>query len=471
MRAMAYRLLGGVGLTLVIWLLVLAWWQSNDFQPSRSDLLLYLVAMPMALIAGYWLLRGMIEHLKAPPVMPSPSPALLDDDPLSGTRASSVAAEREFSLFLIDAGLHVAAGNSAEDLVAALGAGSRPGPGQQIMDDAGFPVFAAEVKDLDIAGMSEKLLADGEDMDIVSETPAILRSIALLDGVMTATMARAKDIIESVEGKVCLQVFWLQPDDWDPVHRNGLRGWFERNYCSGQSVGAHDVHLISVSSDGEVMNQLDEVILLANRNPLDKTLIVIAGAISAVDEQVVERWSASRSLFTAEHQQGQIPGEGAVALLLAARATVEYLRLEGVVEISRVMLGTRDKRLDAGGRVSGKLVEQLLVGLLGSSGVNSNSIKAVVLDTDHRVNYLAEAMDGALETLSHLDPVNDFLATGTACGALSPIGSLVALACARTKVLADNAPVIFLSNQHVLERAMLIARPFVISDNTEPHTS
>lgn len=471
MRAMAYRVLSGLGLTLLIWILVLAWWQSNDHQPSSADLLLYLVAVPGALIAGYWLLRGVIEQLKAPPLALSPAPLVPDDDPLSGARAISTATERGFSLFLVDAWVHVAAGNSADDIVAAVEAGSRPGPSEEIMDDAGFPVFAAEVKDIDVDGMNEQLLRDGKDIHPALAIPAILRSIVLLDGVMAAAMDRAKEIMESAGEKISLQVFWLLPGDWDPAHRDALRGWFEKTCGAGHFASTHDVHLISVASEADAMKQLDELILRANRSLPDKTLMLIAGAVSAVDEQVVARWSSRQGLFSAGHQQGQIPGEGAVALLLAERNAVEFLRLEDVAEVSRVMLGARDKRLDAGGRISGRLVEQLLAGLLDSSGLEGESIKAVVLDTDHRVGHVAEAMEGVLGSLPHLDPVSDFLATGSACGALDPIGSLVALACARTKVLAGQSPVICLSNQHALERAMLIVSPFVASDKTEPRIS
>jgi hypothetical protein len=93
-----FKVLGGSLLTFaIIWGLVLAWWQSNDYEPSRVDLALYLGALPFALVGGYFLLRGFIDHLKAPPPAEKPAtPSVVDDDPLAGARARTAAAERTF---------------------------------------------------------------------------------------------------------------------------------------------------------------------------------------------------------------------------------------------------------------------------------------------------------------------------------------------------------------------------------------
>lgn len=68
MRSTILKTLGGIVLTTaVVWALVLGWWQANNFQPSKADLLLYLFVLPFSLVGGFLLLRGFIENLKAPP--------------------------------------------------------------------------------------------------------------------------------------------------------------------------------------------------------------------------------------------------------------------------------------------------------------------------------------------------------------------------------------------------------------------
>lgn len=464
------KVLGGSLLTFaVIWALVLGWWQSNDYEPSRVDLALYLGALPLALVGGYLLLRGFIEHLKAPPpVSTPPVPEVLDDDPLAGSRAKTAAAERSFSLCLVDAFLATPAGASTDEILAAIEAGKRPEPSSRVSDDAGFPVFLAEVPDLDVDGMEERLAELAGPLRELLDRDAVVRALALLDEVMGA----ARDSVLSNFGqgaeKLRLQLVWLVPGDWSPTYFPGLRAWLQQNYWSMVSKSDLEISLLPVVNEADALHQLDETILRANREPSDDELILLVGAVSAVDEQTIETWAAGNRLFSAKYQDRKIPGEGAVALLLASRATVERLGLPEVAVISRVSQGARDKPIDAGGRIGGKLIEQLVTGLLDVSAVESTQIKAVVFDADHRAGLVTEALEGLGQAFDHLDPIKDCLSIGTVNGALAPIGSLIALACARSKVLATESPVLCMSNQHELDRAALLATPFVRQAITEP---
>ena len=173
-------------------------------------------------------------------------------------------------------------------------------------------------------------------------------------------------------------------------------------------------------------------------------------------------------MFTAARQEGSIPGEGAVALLLTRQATAERLQLENALTVSRLVHGSRDKRVDAGGRVGGKLIASLFERLLEATATDAASLNAVLLDTDHRAAHMTEALEGLGEGIAHLDPLKDVLAIGLVAGSLTPIGALLAIAAAGARSLAENAPVACLSNHHALERAMLIVRPVPAG---EPETS
>lgn len=465
-----FRVLGGSLLAFaIVWGLVLAWWQSNNYEPSRIDLALYLGALPLALVGGYLLLRGFIEHLKAPPaVSPAAAPEMVDEDPLAGNRARTAAAERTFSLCLIDAFVSAPGGASADDVLAAIEAGQRPEPSSRLSDDAGFPVFLAEVPDLDVDGMAEKLAEDPGPLRPLSDQPAMVRALALLDEVMEKARQSIDRLFDQAVDKPHLQVLWLVPGDWNPAHFAGLRVWLQLNYWSRYAKTDLEISLLPVTNEAAAIHQLDETILRANRELAHNELSLIVSAVSAVDEQTVEAWAASGKLFTAQHQERKIPGEGAVALLLASQMLVERLALPEVAVLSRVSQGARDKPVDAGGRIGGKLVEQLLAGLLDVNAVDSTLIKAAVFDADHRPGPLTEAMEGLGASFEHLDPIKDCLSTGIVNGALPPVGSLIAVACARSKVLSTEAPVLCMSNQHELDRALLLASPFVAQAITEP---
>lgn len=469
MWSTVFKIVGGSLLTFaLVWALVLGWWQSNDYEPSKLDLALYLGALPLALVGGYLLLRGFIEHLRAPPALEVPAEsAMRDDDPLAASSAKTAAAERAFNICLFDGFVVTAGGASPDDLLAAIEGGQRPEPSFRLTDDAGFPVFLAEVKDLDVDGMQEKITADAGPIRELASKEEVVRTLALLDQLLGAVKDRLTPLLAQEGESLKLRVVWLVPADWDSSQLPGLRAWLHLNYWPAHARSSLDISVVPVASEIDAMRQFDEVNLRANREPSNNELTVLLGAVSAVDEQTVERWSASNILFSADHQDRKIPGEGAVALLLASRATVERLDLPEVAELTRVSMAARDKPVDAGGRIGGKLIEQLVTGLLDVSAVENTQIKTAVLDADHRATRVAEAMEGLGQTFEHFDPVKDCLAVGTVSGDLSPIGSLFALACARTKVLATEAPVLCLSNQHERDRAVLLAKPFVAQSNSE----
>lgn len=464
-----FRALGGGGLTFVIvWALVLGWWQSNDHAPNKSDLALYLAALPLALIGGYWLLRVFIEHLKAPPCVAVPGKAAtFDDDPLLSAKAKTAAAERALTHCLIDAFVIAAPGASADDLLSAIDSGKRPEPSFRVADENGFPVFLAEVSELDVDDARERLEATSESMRQVAEYPGVVRTLALLDRLMDTVRERLERILQLDKDGVWLRVVWLLPADWSPSCHEALRSWLQLNLWLAWGEGKLEIALQIAANEADAMRLLDDAVLRVNRESTSNELTLLLGGVSNVDELTVSNWAAANSLFLAQHQQRKIPGEGAAMLLLANWVTVERLGLSDVVVISRANIGTRDKALDAGGRIGGKLIEQLVSGLLDALGLESSQIKTVIFDADHRSNHIAEAMEGVGQAFEHLEPIKDCLVTGTVHGALQPIGSLLALACARSKVLLTEAPVLFVSNQHELDRAVVLVMPYAGQVDTE----
>lgn len=452
----------------IVWALVLGWWQTNDFTPSTSDLLLYLGAIPLLLVVGYWLLSGFIEHIRKPLIADeSATPSLpVDDDPLGPARRVSEAAARQFTLMLADACLETAVGQSEEDVLAAMQAGKRPEPSAALLDADGFPVFSAEIADLQPEALAERL-AEASGMSALVHSPSRLRTLALLDRVATRLEASMDAWSEGKADKTFLRLVWILPAEWGHNDLSIVRAWLQENYWHSFSSLPAKVSLHVSQSGVEVLQRLDEEILLANRSSIDNELIVVIGAVSNIDQQTIDQWSSSGKLFGPHHQDGEIPGEGAAGLLLVKRKLLESQPLARAVEISRVAVGKRDKRLDAGGRINGKLIENLFSDVLGTFGLSHAEIRSVALDADHRSRHLAEAMEGGGEALAHLDPIEDFLPSGAVTGSINPIGPLIMLACARARVLADEGAALCLSNHAPLERATLLVKPLLLQELTE----
>lgn len=463
MQLGALRVIGGSLLTFaIVWALVLGWWQSNDTEPSKLDLALYLGAFPVALIGGYLLLRSFIEHLKAPQTaIKVDAPVLQDDDPLSAASAKTAALERAFTICLVDGFVVTAVGVSADDVLGAVSTGQRPEPSFRLSDEAGFPVFLAAVDDLDVEGMIEKISGGISLMHELADHDDIVRALALLDRLLGEVQERLNPLLVQSAELLKLHVMWLLPSNWSGSLFAGLTIWLQLNYWPDLGREQLKISLIPVANEVDALMHVDDVILQLNRDPANNELILLLGAVSAVDEKTVENRLACNILFSAKHQDRKIPGEGAVGLLLASRPTAERLESAELTIVSRVSMGGRNKPIDAGGRINGKLIEQLLVGLLDVTGIENGQIKSMLFDADHRANRVSEAMEGVGQTLEHLDPIEDCHAIGTVTGDLSPIGSLIALACARSKVLATEAPVLCLSNQHERDRALVLAMPHI----------
>nr|MBL8411509.1 hypothetical protein [Dechloromonas sp.] len=472
MRSSFFKILGGSLLTFaVIWALVLGWWQSNDYEPSKVDLALYLGALPLALVGGFLLLRGFIEHLKTPVMPAAPAVAIADADPLAGDKARTAAEERGFVLAVLDAFAVAPAGESADDILAAVASGKRPEPSTRLTDDAGFPIFLAEVPNLDTEAIRDRLLEDQGVLRGFADDEALLRILALLDGLVPRTREKVGELIGRSTEKLRLQIVWLVPAGFDPSDLTALRAWLHRSYWPNLELTEFDLAVVSSANEAESLRQVDEIILRTNRDPVGNELILLIAAASATNERTVEQWAGANLLFSATHQGRKIPGEGAVALLLANRRLAASLDPEASVLLSRASLGVRDKPLDAGGRIGGKLLNQLISGLLDVTHTEAAQIKTLVADTDHRANHMTEALEGLGEAFVHLDPATDCLAIGTANGAVSPISSLIALACACGKVITDQAPVLCVSNQDPTARAAMLAMPLVAENPETPRIS
>jgi hypothetical protein len=470
MPANAFRILGVVLTVAIIWALVFGWWQSNDYQPNAEDLALYLLALPLALIGGYWLLRFFIEQLKTKPeAVASP---VASDDPLVLAQAKTAAAERVFSLPVVKTFVVAAGGASADEVLAAVEAGKRPEPAPDLIDSAGFPVFAAKATGLDVAAIAKAFADSPPDLRKLLERDDALRALGLLDQVLRPACEMITQLAESAgpsSSKLNLQLLCLLPAAWKDGYFTGLRFWLQSCDWPPSEVAELHIQIIPVASDVDAMRQVDATILKANREADgSRLLILVASAMSAVTQDSVTEQEMTTGLFSSQEQERPIPGEGAVAILFAPAAACVSLKLTECVTVSRVGHAIREKSLYAGGRIRGVLIGELLADLLKVSGVAAEDIKAAVVDTDHRAAHAVE-MQGSLDTaFPHLDPRKDCPATSTVNGCLTPLGGLLALACACHRAQADQAPVLCLSNQHDRERAVLLVRPAGFSPASEP---
>lgn len=459
---MILKLVGSSLLTFaIVWALVLGWWQSNDHTPNTIELVLFLGALPLALVGGFLLLRGFIDHLKTPVEnQEAQEGGFRDDDPLAGKAARDAATERTFRLLMAESCVLTYAGHSSDDILAAMQEGKRPQPSKHLVDASGLPVYAAEIEDIDTSEIAELLLKAGGRLASLAERERDLRILTLVNQVMLQAKDGLDKLLADGGDAWRLNVFCLVPVDWGTECLVDLQTWFRCNYWPDVKAADLLVSIMPVKSEGEVMRILDDLVVSSGRSSLPGDVNLVVAATSSVDAKSVEHLDASAQLFSPNHEDRGIPGEGAVALLFGHLSTLPGFSPDRAVNCSRINSGLRDKPVEAGGRVSGKLIQQLQLGLLDITGCNREQIKAVVADADQGASRIAEFWDGLGTTLEHLDPTKDCIAVGAVTGNLSPIAPLVALAVAHGKVLEQTAPTLCLSNLHGYYRAVWLLEPF-----------
>lgn len=433
----------------LVWALVLAWWQANDHTPSTVDLLLYLGALPGAMIGGYWLLRGFIDHLRRPPEEREPVSAS-DDDPLAREQAKTSEAERRYTLGLIAAFLSARAGDDADEILAAAADGKRPTPDAALRDDDGFPVFSARVDALDVDALAEHWADDA------LPPVGLQRALALIDRLLPGVVAAVREQLSSRPAEARLRLVWLLPPAVPPGEFASLKDWIQRHYLTDLGADRYELLLRTVASEAAVMAHIDGLVLAAGQPGAEADIHGVLAASSAIDPITVQAWADQGVLFSADNQHGAVPGEAALCLLFSAQPE------EGAtVRVSRASAAARDKAADAAGRVSGALLGKLATELMAVHQLEASAIHAVVSDADHRASRVAELFDALGESLPELDPVADFPCVGGVCGTTPPFGTLLALACTRAKVLAAVQPALCVTQQHATARAAILVLPSV----------
>lgn len=462
--AVVLRIGGCLLATAFVWGLVLGWWQAIDHQPTAADLAIHLGVLPLVLICGYFLLRGFIDYLLAPLPVASSGGAAGDGKQPLATPHRQAAAERGPSLCLLDACMITPGGRSSAALLAAIESGQGLRPSARLLDEAGFPVFVAAVEGLDLSAVAERLQVGLPAQEAWLASDEALRSLALLDGVLREALQRLAGLV--ARPGLQLRCICLLPAHWDTAHFPWLHSWLQRSYFAGFAPGRCELSLVLAADDAAALRHVDDLCVALNREPEAERVVLLASAVSAIDARVVAERAARGRLSPAHHPEPAAPGECAVALLLAS--PVQALRLAGgtvaPVQLGRLATGRPGPVAVAGGRFLGPLIREVLA----AWQLDGAQLTALVSDGDRRASQAVEALEALAAVGAHLDPLADCLAIGTVVGSASPAGGLVALACAASRALANQGPVLCLGNQDDSPRAALLVRPLAVPPPGQP---
>ena len=506
------RILKALGLGLVIativWLVTLWQWQNAERDIGMSDIVVQLIVLPLLLTLGLLAALWGVQRLRTPVAAPATAPSA--GEGAADTALSAEAqAQRDASAWVLAEAVHLPVGTDADTAWSILQAGgARPDLDAHLQDLDGLPVFTARVPEIEL---DDWLLAHGElsHPDEGGLPSAVLRALALIeaplhqvldaltslrtdltDGDMSSAsdeapalndaeafgkahlsgvarpMALAQQASrEAQRPRVTVRVLW--PSHWQEADREAATAWLQ-SQCGGlldwvATVQAHAPawQVTPLAQAESLWAEIDQHLLRWAREPRPELLLILA-VDSAIDADRIDHLQSVGELFTAQHQTGRVPGEGAAALLLA-HPQWPHLRAQmpEAMRLWRPVCGRRDKSADVAGRIGCTTLTAVLTEVLQRTTPPHESLM-VVSDADHRASRTGELFEALQGVAPELDPLQQVTRVGEACGDLGVARALVptALACAALRA-SDQAQRVALAThvQSPHERVVVALSP------------
>lgn len=450
-----------------IWAGVIIWWQSSQREISPQEVMLYLIALPVTVLAGLaafqWFRHRNPAGLSAPA-------SLSADDVTAGSTDKDE--DDSTQLAILGAWCLTSAGNNLDDFhQALLEKKQRPVPDPGLLGDDGYPLFAARIREIDAALLEEQ--ADSPAREAFLRThamlsrlleqveadwplaPPSLRQNATENGL--ATLRGIEPAARSQEPQLQLQVKLITPADFGSDEQQQALAWLNETAAAlPVAAGDTDVEIVPAQDDATAL-------LLAERFRKEagdsaRALLIIAGE-SSLCPSTVERLESDRRLFGHHRPHGLMPGEAAFAILCVNRQAMPFALLEPACTLGRVVSCKRTASADGGGKPSHSDLEAVTGAALEAAKLDGDAIGAIACDADHRSSRVLECIGAMLQHTPQLDAIANRLAVNETCGHTGAASSAGGWVAGVAQTQRTGQPVLVFNVSHAFERAAAVLLP------------
>ncbi|MEJ8846199.1 hypothetical protein [Variovorax rhizosphaerae] len=442
----------------LVWGAVYVYWQSTARMPSTGDVVGWLLAAPLALVLTVWGVSKVRASVAADASSPTPKVAAKGQAAAGGARAGKAsseadktdAAEGRFRVTVLASSLRSPGGATVEELAAAVAEGKGVGPDPELKNDAGFPIFAARIADIEVDELRDDLadmpLAKSAEIDVAMLADDRLRSIQAMSETLTDLLPHADELMLATEPQSAadngntqrqriaveapvLRISLLLPGGWTEHERLLAAQWLQHACATESPAHAWSVDYLRNDSGATAWTVLDRISLALNREPQKPALWIVLAAESAISDACVAQWEARGTLFSTARRNGLMPGEASAGLLLTGAKDVRFAKADAA-QVARPVFGQLESSADAS-TVSRATVLGALAGRLAeASAVEVAAIEWVVSDADHRASRVTEVARLLQDRLPHVAFDENNLSTGITCGHMGAASELVGLALA-----------------------------------------
>jgi hypothetical protein len=488
-----------VAVSCLAWISVLWHWRSSAHSPNESDLLAYLVLLPLAafglVLLLHWGWRAAAERRAAAAAAAAP-----------GAGATSAAKSAQAPpppppappLQLLRAELLCACAEDVNGLLGAAQAGKPlPGLDDELRHDDGLPVMSVRIAQLPLEDTQAQVQAltsqksgqpepgesvqpDGPEAAAaqagVAAAPAVPDGPELPAHVLRALAALAAPLAKALHG---LQPWWplfepgTQPERgvdlllawpaaWTGAERAVADAW-ARAQLAAAPLGPIDparCRVDSLAAGGiELWVEAQRRLREQARDGRQRALLV-ASAHSDLSDAAIAALAHERRLFSpASHPKGLMPAEAAAALLLAPHDwPAAPDGPDAPVQLQPAVVLKRDKSIEAAGSVSSQTLVDALAGAIGLARLEPVAIAKLVCDADRHSQRGTELFGATLKVLPQLDAAEDLCLTAAVAGH-GNAGALMVIAGAAARAAAENKPCLGLALGDTHWRLAVVAVP------------
>ncbi|NYE59788.1 hypothetical protein FHW58_000940 [Duganella sp. 1224] len=451
-------------------------WRETNRMPATSELVLYLLVLPLLLLTAWWAGRKAWARATAPA---APEASTIAGNASTATEALA-AAPLPAALTIAATAVRAPHGESVDELRAALAEHrARPQLDSELYDDEGYPILSARLPDAGDAALREELeqWRRQQQLDDPRLDAAQWRALGAASAVLTDLMAHTtlhRDLAPWLEQQQArqqgrlppdtpaavappvLQLLVLWPAEWQPAQRD--LGWQWLRLLATQAGWPQSLIAPAMPQQDDDAGALLAQLLQRAANPRQPTLALVMAAASQLSDSAVSRLSNQNALYTAARPQGHIPGEGAAGLLLADAVVARQLDADGCV-LQAVHTGRRAASADTVKRDTDTCLSSAIADVLKEAQVDGAAIELVTADTGHRTTRVTELMHVVTAAAPQLDPGADVISMGTGSGSCGAVAWLTALAVADAEVRQRGGPALSISNEDPYRRSAALVRP------------
>jgi hypothetical protein len=445
-----------IGVVAACWLGAILYWRAAGSTPSALAMAQWLVALPAGLLLSLSMGKNALSARAWTATAPARSDAAAGAEPKQLLPAIAAAAVR------------MRGGESVAELAEALRTAAAPcALDPELLDAAGYPVLSgrADCADGDAAReamapwLAQRGQADlafgAEAWRALSMAAAVTGELAgyallhpLLAGYLAASKAERAD-----HGLPTLQLLPVLPSTWQAGQRQAAADWL-LHLVAQQGWPVERLRLSpGFAAEPEAGFSLLDTLAHASG------LTLLLACDSSIGDDSVRELGQRGLLFSGKSGRGQVPGEGACALLLLDVAQAALLAAPGTTAIDGACGGRRPQSFDAGAGMDAGLLSGLVGQTLAECKVDAAAITILCADADFRPNRMGELMSVTSTLFPGLELEAAMLAVGAGCGTLGAAGSLAALALAAHEALASGGPALCVSNSDSHYRCALVVRP------------